>query len=102
MARPLGTHPSSRQTPLSAEEKARAEANFVPLVAEHLAARGRFRVSADTAEMVELFQEVARRVGAMLQRPVVSYANGRYIVITFGQDEAVSPASQATAAEVAG
>jgi hypothetical protein len=24
----------------------------------------------------------------MLQRPVVSYANGRYIVITFGQEEA--------------
>jgi hypothetical protein len=37
--------------------------------------------------MVELFQRVARRVGDMLQRPVVSYANGRYIVITFGQEE---------------
>jgi hypothetical protein len=38
--------------------------------------------------MVELFQKVARRVGDMLQRPVVSYANGRDIVITFGQEEA--------------
>jgi hypothetical protein len=27
--------------------------------------------------MVELFQKVARRVGDMLRRPVVSYANGR-------------------------
>lgn len=37
--------------------------------------------------MVELFQQVARRVGDTLQRPVVSYANGREIVIIFGQDE---------------
>jgi SRSO17 transposase len=33
-------------------------------------------------------QGVARRVSDMLQRPVVSYANGREIVITFGQEEA--------------
>ncbi len=76
-----------RRTPLSAAEKVRAEANFSPYVAEALAARGRFRISADTPEMVELFQQVARRVGDMLQRPVVSYANGREIVITFGQEE---------------
>jgi hypothetical protein len=42
-------------------------------------------VSADTPDQVELFQGVARRVSDMLQRPVVSYANGREIVITFGQ-----------------
>ncbi|MEZ0075720.1 hypothetical protein [Planotetraspora sp. GP83] len=88
MTRPLGTQPAPRRTPLSAEERIRAEAGFVPLVAEHLAANGRFRVSADTPEMVELFQAVARRVGDMLGRPVVSYANGRYIVITFGPEEA--------------
>lgn len=74
--------------PLSAEEKARGEANFAPYVARQLLTNGRFRVSADTPEMVELFQAVARRVGETLQRPVVSYANGRYIVITFGQQEA--------------
>jgi hypothetical protein len=74
--------------PLSAEEKARGEANFAPMVAEMLAARGRFRVSADTPDQVELFQAVARRVSDMLQRPVVSYANGREIVITFGQEDA--------------
>jgi hypothetical protein len=61
--------------------------NFAPYVAEALVTKGRFRVTADTTEMVELFQRVARRVGDMLQRPVVSYANGREIVITFGQDE---------------
>jgi hypothetical protein len=49
---------------------------------------GRFRVSADTPDQVELFQGVARRVSDMFQRPVVSYTNGREIVITFGQDEA--------------
>jgi hypothetical protein len=32
-------------------------------------------VIADIPEMVELFQRVARRVGDMLRRPVVSYAN---------------------------
>jgi hypothetical protein len=67
---------------------ARGEANFAPFVAQMLVASGRFRVSADTPDQVELFQGVARRVGDMLQRPVVSYANGREIVITFGQDEA--------------
>ncbi|GII52424.1 hypothetical protein Pth03_08130 [Planotetraspora thailandica] len=84
----LSTPPAPRRTPLSVDEKVRAEAAFVPLVAEHLAASGRFRVSADTPEMVELFQGVAHRVGEMLQRPVVSYANGRYVVITFGEEDA--------------
>jgi hypothetical protein len=95
MTHPLGTQPAYRRTPLSAEEKARGEANFSPLVAQALVANGRFRVSADTLEMVELWQGVARRVGEMLQRPVVSYANGRHIVITFGQEE--TPASLAEA-----
>ncbi|MCC5578509.1 hypothetical protein IMZ11_23055 [Microtetraspora sp. AC03309] len=87
MTHPLGAQPALRRTPLSAEEKVRAEANFSSVVAQQLVANGRFRVSADTPEMVELFQAVARRVGETLQRPVVSYANGRYIVIAFGQEE---------------
>ncbi|MBO3745112.1 hypothetical protein J5X84_03460 [Streptosporangiaceae bacterium NEAU-GS5] len=86
MAQPLGAQPAVRQTPLSTDERVRAEANFVPLVAEHLTSSGRFRVSADTPEMVEVFQAVARKVGERLQRPVVSYANGRYIVITFAEN----------------
>ncbi|MEU9890746.1 hypothetical protein [Sphaerisporangium sp. NPDC051011] len=88
MTHPLGTQPAPRRNPLSAEEKVRAEVNFAPLVAQHLAESGRFRVTADTPEMVELFQRVAHRVSATLQRPVVSYANGRDIVITFGQEAA--------------
>ena len=95
MTHPLGAQPAYRRTPLSAEEKARGEANFSPLVAQVLVANGRFRVSADTLEMVELFQGVARRVGEMLQRPVVSYANGRHIVITFGQEEAPAALAEA-------
>lgn len=87
MTQPPGPRPAAERLPLSAEEKARAEVNFSPYVAQALAAKGRFRVSADTPEMVELFQKVARRVGDMLRRPVVSYANGREIVITFGQQE---------------
>jgi hypothetical protein len=75
-----------QRTPLSADEKARAEANFLPYVAEALVAKARFRVTADSPEMVGLFQKVARRAGDMLQRPVVSYANGREIVITFGHE----------------
>jgi hypothetical protein len=88
MTQPSGTESKPQRTPLSVEEKNRAEVNFVPYVARTLVSGGRFRVSADTPEMVELFQKVARRVGDMLGRPVVSYANGREIVITFGQDEA--------------
>lgn len=86
MTQPPGTQSAYQRTPLSADEKARAEVNFAPYVAETLAAQGRFRVSADTPEMVELFQKVARRVSDTLGRPVVSYANGREIVITFAQE----------------
>jgi hypothetical protein len=88
MTHPPGPESAYRRTPLSAEEKARGEVNFAPFVAQALATSGRFRVSADTPDQVELFQGVARRVSEMLQRRVVSYANGREIVITFGQDEA--------------
>ncbi|MFG3441842.1 hypothetical protein ACGF0J_31755 [Nonomuraea sp. NPDC047897] len=94
MSHPIGTEPAARRTPLSTEERVRAEANFVPFVAEQLLTNGRFRVTADTSEMVELFQGVARRVGDRLQRPVVSYANGRDIVITFGQAGAAHLSSQ--------
>ena len=85
MTNPPGT-PAMQRTPLSADERARAEANFLPYVAEALVAKGRFRVTADSPEMVELFQKVARRAGDVLRRPVVSYANGREIVITFGHE----------------
>nr|WP_062340691.1 hypothetical protein [Herbidospora sakaeratensis] len=81
----------SARTPLTPDEKVRAERNFVPLVVEHLTASGRFRISADTPEMVEMFQNVARYAGEQLGRPVVSYANGRYMVITFAET-AVLPA----------
>jgi hypothetical protein len=87
MTQPLDAQPAPRRTLLSTEEKARGETNFAPYVAQALASAGRFRVTADTPEMVELFQKVARRVSDLLQRPVVSYANGRDIVITFGQEE---------------
>ena len=88
MTHPPGTQSQHRRTPLSAEEKARGEVNMAPFVAQMLVARGRFSVSADTPDQVELFQGIARKVREMLQRPVVSYANGMEIVITFGQEEA--------------
>lgn len=88
MIHPPGTQAQYRRTPLSAAEMARGEANLAPFVAQMLAARGRFRVSTDTPDQVALFHGVARRVSDLLQRPVVSYANGREIVITFGQEEA--------------
>jgi len=87
MPQPPGPEAAYRRTPVSAEEKIRGEATFVPYVARALEAGGRFRVSADTPDQVELFQGVARRVSEALQRPVASYANGREIVITFGQPE---------------
>jgi hypothetical protein len=83
------------RTPLSPDERARSEANFAPYVVQALLAQGRFRVTADTPELVELFQNVARRVSDMLQRPVASYANGRDIVITFGQHETVGLSASA-------
>jgi hypothetical protein len=87
MNQQAGLQSGYQRTPLSAEEQARAELNFVPYVAQILAAHGRFRVSADTPDMVGLFQRVARRVGDQLGRPVVSVANGREITITFGREE---------------
>lgn len=83
MTQPLATPRTPRHTPLSAEEKVRAEVNFVPYVAQALATRGRFQVTADTIEMIEVFQNVARRAGVALGRPLVTYANGEEIVITF-------------------
>lgn len=81
---PSGMLPAALQrTPLSEDEKARAEMNFVPYVARTLVTEGRFEVTADTLELVRLFQNVARRVGDALQRPVVTYANGEVVVITF-------------------
>ncbi|WP_169953376.1 hypothetical protein [Microbispora sp. H11081] len=87
MTHPSGTRPALRRTPLDAEERARSEATFSRLVAEHLVASGRFRITADSPEMVDLWQAVARRVGETLGRPVASYANGRDIVITFAQQD---------------
>lgn len=84
MTCPPGTQPEYRRTPLSDEEKARGEVNLAPFVAQKLAARGQFTATASTPDQVELFQRVARRVSDVLQRPVISYANGRDIVITFG------------------
>jgi hypothetical protein len=54
-------------------------------------------VSADTPEMTELFQKAARRVSDLLRRPEVRCANGREIVIAFGQEEAHGLAGQGAA-----
>ena len=83
----MAQSPAYQRVPLRPDESARAELNFVPYVAQALAAHGRFRVSADSPDMVELFQRVARRVGDQLGRPVVSVANGREITITFAREE---------------
>ena len=48
MPLPDSLPPAGQRTPLSADEQTRAELNFVPYVAQTLAAHGRFRVSADT------------------------------------------------------
>jgi hypothetical protein len=77
MTQPLGTQPAFQRTPL--DEAAIKE------------------LTADTPEMVELFQKVARRAGDMLARPVVSYANGREIAITFGQEVTVLASGEADA-----
>lgn len=86
-AQPSGMPSAFQRAPLSEDEKARAELNFVPYVAQALVAHGRFEVSADSLEQVRLFQNVARRVGNALQRPVATYANGEVIVITFDPEE---------------
>ena len=86
MTYPPGAEPGYQRVPLSAEERGGEgprRGKLRPLAAQMLVASGRFRVSADTPDQVELFQGVARRMSDMLQRPVVSYANGRDIVITF-------------------
>ena len=94
MNQQAGLQSGYQRTPLSAEEQTRAELNFVPYVAQTLAAHGRFRVP----DRVGLFQRVARRVGDQLGRPVVSVANGREITITFGREE--DPGLTGTAARV--
>lgn len=85
MAQSSGLQPGYQRAPLHPDEAVRAERNFAPYVAEALTAHGRFRVSADSPDMVDLFQRVARRVGDQLGRPVVSVANGREITVTFAR-----------------
>ena len=87
MNQQAGLQSSYQRSPLRADEQTRAELNFVPYVAQTLAAHGRFRVSADSPGMIGLFQRVARRVGDSLGRPVVSVANGREITITFARED---------------
>jgi hypothetical protein len=53
---PPGPQSQYQRTPLTPEEKTRGEANLVPYVAQMLSVGGRFRVSADTPDQVELFQ----------------------------------------------
>jgi hypothetical protein len=91
-----GTQFASQPAPLTADEKARGVENFAPFVADALLSRGWFRVTADTADRVELFQAVARRVGDMLGRPVVSYAGGGEIVIAFRQQESAQAVGRGT------
>jgi hypothetical protein len=45
-AEPFGAPAPYPRTPLDADERARAPANFVPLVAQSLVTRGRFEISA--------------------------------------------------------
>jgi hypothetical protein len=78
--------PPYAPSPLTDDERIRAEAAFVPYVVEALTTRGRFRTSVDRPEMVELFQRVARRAGDQLGRPVVSVCNGREITVSFGAE----------------
>ncbi|HEX4255430.1 MAG TPA: hypothetical protein VH089_10100 [Streptosporangiaceae bacterium] len=95
MTQSPGARAPYEPAPLSAEERARAEAAFVPYVTELLATQGRFRTSVDRPEMVDLFQRVARRAGQQLGRPVVSVSNGREITITFGVEaDAVGPGGE--------
>ncbi|MFI6386745.1 hypothetical protein ACIBHY_14555 [Nonomuraea sp. NPDC050547] len=92
MTQSFGTSPAFRQTPFTAEEMARSEANFSPFVAQQLNSHGHFRVAADNPDLVELFQNVARRVSDMLGQRVVSYSNGRYLIITFADQTPDDPA----------
>ncbi|MGH3628314.1 MAG: hypothetical protein ACRDRL_12855 [Sciscionella sp.] len=87
MSQPPVTLSASDHIPLGAQERERAEVNFIPYVIQALVDGGRFQVTADTLEMVEVFQRVAHRVGNVLQRPVVIYANGEEVVITFDPQE---------------
>ena len=97
MVQSPGPRPGYQRTPLHPDEAVRAERNFTPYVAEALTVHGRFRVSTDSPDMVELFQQAAGvepgplqgHVGDQLGRPVVSVANGREITITFATREAL-------------
>lgn len=85
---PLDIPPSRSRTPLTPDEKARGAMAFAELIAEHLRTSGRFRVTADTPDTVELFQAAARRAGDALGRRVVSYSNGKDITVTFADQAA--------------
>ncbi|GAA4103728.1 hypothetical protein [Nonomuraea soli] len=70
------------RTPLTPDEEARFHVVMTELVEQKLGEHGTFRITADTEEDRARWQEVARRVGERSGHSIVSYSNGRTIMIT--------------------
>ncbi|MFI6478895.1 hypothetical protein ACIBH1_13255 [Nonomuraea sp. NPDC050663] len=69
------------RTPLTPDEEARFHVHMTQLVEQKLREHGTFRITADTEEDRARWQEVARRVGERSGHSIVSYSNGRTIMI---------------------
>ncbi|WP_283139562.1 hypothetical protein [Rhizohabitans arisaemae] len=78
---------STPVTPLSDQEETRFTATMAEMLSGEVAAKGSVRVTAKTDDMRRLFQDVTRRVGLILQRPVISYSNGREMVIALDAED---------------
>ncbi|ROO84153.1 hypothetical protein EDD29_1670 [Actinocorallia herbida] len=74
---------------MTAAEAERFIVTMVPVVAQHLAESGRFRISAWTEELQAVFREITGRTSAALGRPLMGYTNGRefWIVPSDAADE---------------
>ncbi|GAA3231930.1 hypothetical protein [Actinocorallia longicatena] len=66
---------------LTPEEEARFVREMIPMVSETVRAGRRFRISADTPDLVRMFQAVTSGVSDVLGHPVRGYGNGREFFI---------------------
>ncbi|GAA5088746.1 hypothetical protein HNP84_009829 [Thermocatellispora tengchongensis] len=82
----------ARHAPLHQDAETRFLITMSEWVSQELVAKGSVRVWVDRPENRRLFQEVARRVGELLGRRVVSYARGREILIM--EEELIDSSSE--------
>ncbi|GAB3673376.1 hypothetical protein GCM10027589_43160 [Actinocorallia lasiicapitis] len=76
--------------PLTPEEEFRFQREMAVLVVQKLTEGGRFRISADTPDLIRMFQNVTSLAAELMGQPVYGYGNGREYFITLAPQEMIN------------